>query len=207
MIKYYFNILWPVHQFGHVHTRTSYFLQIIIIIIMALQPFIDPWPLSRFLILYTVVRTPWISLLPGLLQHTCQHKYRINAQSSIPRVGFEPTTRMFEGAKTVYALDCAVTNRHLYEMHFSIILVSTLRSYKWCFPSSFLIFAHSYSTPQYRQLTKHELSITQFSSVPRWRRDILLNTLASSTLGAVLWSPMYETDAVPTSWTCPDLGY
>jgi hypothetical protein len=30
-----------------------------IIIIVALQPFVGPWPLFSFLILYTVGRTPW----------------------------------------------------------------------------------------------------------------------------------------------------
>jgi hypothetical protein len=43
----------------------------------------------------------WISLSQGHYLHTEQHKHRINTQTSMPRVGFEPTTPMFERAKTV----------------------------------------------------------------------------------------------------------
>jgi hypothetical protein len=32
---------------------------IIVIIIMVLQPFVGPWPLFSYLILYTVGSTPW----------------------------------------------------------------------------------------------------------------------------------------------------
>jgi hypothetical protein len=35
-----------------------------IIIIMALQPFVGPWPLFHFLILYTIGRTPWTGYQP-----------------------------------------------------------------------------------------------------------------------------------------------
>jgi hypothetical protein len=41
--------------------------------------------------------------------YTEQHEYRINAETSIPRVEFEPTTTVFERAKTVHALDRAVS--------------------------------------------------------------------------------------------------
>jgi hypothetical protein len=35
--------------------------------------------------------------------------HRINPQTSMPRVGFEPTTSVFERAKTVHSLDLAAT--------------------------------------------------------------------------------------------------
>jgi hypothetical protein len=44
----------------------------ILIIIMALQPFVGPWPLFSFLILYLSARTPW----------TEQHKHRIKAHNT-----------------------------------------------------------------------------------------------------------------------------
>jgi hypothetical protein len=65
-----------------------------------------------FLILYTVVRTPQTrnQLVPGPLPTNraiqAQNKH---TQTSMPRVGFEPMTHMFEWAKTIYALDRVVT--------------------------------------------------------------------------------------------------
>jgi FAD synthase len=45
----------------------------------------------------------------GLYLYTEQHKHRINAQTSMSRVGFEPTTSVLEQAKTVHVLDRAAT--------------------------------------------------------------------------------------------------
>jgi hypothetical protein len=45
----------------------------------------------------------------GCYLHIGRHKHRINAQTSMPQVGFEPTLRVFERAQTVYALDGAAT--------------------------------------------------------------------------------------------------
>jgi hypothetical protein len=42
-----------------------YILIIIIIIIKAIQPFIGPWPLFSFLILYTVGMTPLTGISPS----------------------------------------------------------------------------------------------------------------------------------------------
>jgi hypothetical protein len=39
--------------------------------------------------------------------YTGQHKYMINAEILVPRVGFEHRILVFERAKTVHALDCA----------------------------------------------------------------------------------------------------
>jgi hypothetical protein len=72
---------------------------------MALQPFVGPWPLFRFLILYTVGRTPWTrdQLVARPLPK------RRTTQTQIPWVGFEPTTPVFERVKTVHASDRAAT--------------------------------------------------------------------------------------------------
>jgi hypothetical protein len=45
----------------------------------------------------------------GRYLHIGQHKHRINAQTFMPQVGFDPTIAVFERAKTVHALDYAVT--------------------------------------------------------------------------------------------------
>jgi hypothetical protein len=39
-------------------------------------------------------------------------------QKSMPRVGFEPTTPMFECAKTFHALDCAATVSGKFHIYF-----------------------------------------------------------------------------------------
>jgi hypothetical protein len=70
---------------------------------MALQPFVRPWPLFQFFNLYTVGRTPWTGDQPVARPLP---KHRLNAQS-MPRVGLETTTPVFERAKTVHALDRA----------------------------------------------------------------------------------------------------
>jgi hypothetical protein len=60
-----------------------------------------------FLIIYTVGRTPWtgdepVARLLPIHRITQTQKKRI--QTSTPRVGFEPTTPVFEQAKAVHAL-------------------------------------------------------------------------------------------------------
>jgi hypothetical protein len=44
--------------------------------------------------------------------YTQDNTKRINTNTSLPRVGFEPTTPRFERAKTIHALDRATTDRH-----------------------------------------------------------------------------------------------
>jgi hypothetical protein len=79
---------------------------------MALQSFVEPWPLFQFLNLYTDGRTPWRKnqpvARPRPAHRTAQtsNKY---IQTSMPQVGFEPTIPVFELAKTVHALDGAAT--------------------------------------------------------------------------------------------------
>jgi hypothetical protein len=63
---------------------------------MALQPFVGPCPLFRFL-------NPIHNLQESLDGGSAQ------TQTSVFRVGFEPTNPAFERAKTVHALDRAAT--------------------------------------------------------------------------------------------------
>jgi hypothetical protein len=71
-----------------------------------------PWPLFQFLNLYAVGRTPWTSYQPVArplpTRRTTQRQNR-RTQTSMPRVGFEPTIPVFERAKTVHVLDRAAT--------------------------------------------------------------------------------------------------
>jgi hypothetical protein len=79
---------------------------------MSLQPFVAPLPLFSFLILYTlsVGLFGWgISPSQCRYIYTGQNKQNKRTQTSMPRVGFEPMTPVFERAKTVYALDRAAT--------------------------------------------------------------------------------------------------
>jgi hypothetical protein len=77
---------------------------------MALQPFVGHWPLFLFLDLYTVgLLGREISPSQGRYLHTEQHKHRINNTDIHASSGFEPTIPVFERAKTVYVLDCTVT--------------------------------------------------------------------------------------------------
>jgi hypothetical protein len=85
---------------------------------MALQLFVGPWPSHQFHnLFYTVGRTPWTSdqpfprPLPIYRTAQTQNKY---TQTSMPRVEFDPTIPMFELAKTVHALDRAVTVNDTY---------------------------------------------------------------------------------------------
>jgi hypothetical protein len=65
-----------------------------------------------FLILYTVGRTSWTGDQPvvrPLPTHRITQTHNKRKQTSIPLVGSEPTTPVFERAKTVHALDRAAT--------------------------------------------------------------------------------------------------
>jgi hypothetical protein len=65
-----------------------------------------------FLILYTASRTPWTGDQPvarPLPTHRTIQTQNKRKQTSMSRVGFEPTTPVFEPEKTVHALDRAAT--------------------------------------------------------------------------------------------------
>jgi hypothetical protein len=65
-----------------------------------------------FLIFYTVVRTPWTGDQPvtrPLPAHRTAQTQNKRTQTSMPQVGLEPTSQVYERAKTVHALDRAAT--------------------------------------------------------------------------------------------------
>jgi hypothetical protein len=79
---------------------------------MALQPFVGPWPLFQFLKLYTVGRTTQTGYQPvarPLPAHRTAQTQNKRTETSMPRVGLEPTIPAFQRAKTVHALDRAAT--------------------------------------------------------------------------------------------------
>jgi hypothetical protein len=77
--------------------------------------FYSPLELSRlfsFLILHTFGRAPWTGDQPvarPLPTHRTTQTQNKSTQTSMSRVRFEPTIPVFERAKTVHALYCAVT--------------------------------------------------------------------------------------------------
>jgi hypothetical protein len=80
--------------------------------VMALQPFVGPWPLFQFLNLYTVSRNPWTGDQPvarPLPTHRSTQTQNKRTQTSMPRMGYEPTTPVLERTKTVDALDRPAT--------------------------------------------------------------------------------------------------
>jgi hypothetical protein len=79
---------------------------------MALQPFVGPWPFFQFLDLYTVGWTTLTGDQPverPLPAHRTGQTQINRIQTSMPRVGLEPTVQVFERAETVHALDRAAT--------------------------------------------------------------------------------------------------
>jgi hypothetical protein len=81
---------------------------------MALQSFVGPWPLFSFLIVFTVGRTPWTGDQPvarPLRIHRTTQTQNKRTQTSMPGVGFQPTTAVFERVKPVHALDRATTDQ------------------------------------------------------------------------------------------------
>jgi hypothetical protein len=76
---------------------------------MTLKLFVGSWPFFiRFLILHTVNRTSYTGDKPverPLPTHTATQTQNKYAQISVPLVAFEPTTQMFERAKTFHALE------------------------------------------------------------------------------------------------------
>jgi hypothetical protein len=77
---------------------------------MALQHFVEPWPIFQFPVLCVVGMTPWTSDQPverPLPTHRTTQAQNESTQTSMPPMGFEPTISAFERAKTVHALDRA----------------------------------------------------------------------------------------------------
>jgi hypothetical protein len=70
------------------------------------------WPLFQFHDVFTVGRTPWNGDQPvirPLPAHRTPQAQNILTQTSMRRMEFEPTTTVFDRAKTVYALGRAAT--------------------------------------------------------------------------------------------------
>jgi hypothetical protein len=69
----------------------------------------EPWRLFySFLIILAVGRTPWVRNQPAAKPlHTQKNKNTELTQTSMPQVGFETTTPVFERAKTVPGSDRA----------------------------------------------------------------------------------------------------
>jgi hypothetical protein len=78
----------------------------IVVIIFFCSALLGPGRFFSFLIIYIASRTPWMGDQP-IARPLPIHK--INTQTSMPRVGFEPTTPAFEWAKIVHALELAAT--------------------------------------------------------------------------------------------------
>jgi hypothetical protein len=73
---------------------------------------LGPGGFFSFVILYTVGRTPWTGDQPvarPLPKHRTTQTQNKRTQTTIPRMGFEPTTIEFEQAKTGHTLDRAAT--------------------------------------------------------------------------------------------------
>jgi hypothetical protein len=93
-------------EMAAMRSKTTYCLS------MARRPFVEPWPLFRFLdLFYTAGRAPRTGDQPIArpLLYTEQHKQNKRTQTSMPRVGLKPTTPAFEQAKTLRALNRAAT--------------------------------------------------------------------------------------------------
>jgi hypothetical protein len=75
---------------------------------MALQPL---WASAIFYQFPAVGRTPSTGISPsqGRYPHTGQHKHNKRTQTSMPRVGLEPTIPAFERTKTFRVLHRAAT--------------------------------------------------------------------------------------------------
>jgi hypothetical protein len=71
------------------------------------------WALAAFRFLNPIYdRTPWTGdqlVARPLREHRTAQTQNKRTQTSMPRVGFEPTTPVFKRAKTVHAFDRAVT--------------------------------------------------------------------------------------------------
>jgi hypothetical protein len=90
---------------------------------MALQPLVRPWLLFQFhnnFIQMVGLLGRGISTSQGRYLHTEQHKQNERTHTSMPPMGFEPTTPVFERAKTFHAIYHAaaamdtINKHHLY---------------------------------------------------------------------------------------------
>jgi hypothetical protein len=103
--------------------------------------FIHQWPLlgpglffSLVIFFYTVPRTSWTGDQPvarPLLTHRTSQTQNKRTQTSMSRVGFEPTIPVFEQGKTVHALDSAPG---MIDLFFTVLYNSSKELYTGFFP-------------------------------------------------------------------------
>jgi hypothetical protein len=105
------KISWPAKRLS-VSTRMElvikYLLRLNWVIIMALQPFVGPWPLFQFLdpihsLQDSYGRGSARRKASTYIQNNTNTEWTHTIQTSMPRVGFQPTIPAFERAKTVHA--------------------------------------------------------------------------------------------------------
>jgi hypothetical protein len=98
-------------RWSRFHLLISERLLLLLLLLWLCSPLLSLGRFFRFLILYTVGRTPWkghqLVARPLPIHRTQTQNKRI--QTSMPWVGFELTTPVFDRAKTVHALDRAAT--------------------------------------------------------------------------------------------------
>jgi hypothetical protein len=108
----YFRISQSVSQSWLSQSKEGNCKALISIYLWLYSPFVGPWPLVQYFILYTVVRTPWTGDQPiarPLPTHRTTQTQNKRTQTSMPWVGFEPTISAFERAQTFLALVRAAT--------------------------------------------------------------------------------------------------
>jgi hypothetical protein len=91
-------------------TKLLLLLLLLLLVLWFYGPLLGLGRFFRFLILHTVVRTPWTGDQPvgrHLPTHRTTQTQSKRIQTSMPRVGFEHMIPVFERAKTVHALDRA----------------------------------------------------------------------------------------------------
>jgi hypothetical protein len=99
-----------------------------------------------FLNLYTVGETLWTGDQPvarPLPTHRTTQTQNKRTQTSMPRVGFEPTIPVFERAKAVHALDRAVTVIDLFRFSIQYLLLTQEESRLWVYNTLFLLIPFS----------------------------------------------------------------
>jgi hypothetical protein len=105
-----------------------------------------------FLILYTVVRTPWTGDQP-----VSEHKQNINTQISMLPVGFKPTISVLERAKAVHVLDRAATVIGTCIYHHTVMfdeLMFLLRAHYFVLLKQAYLFEHTCHVPDISKTNK-----------------------------------------------------
>jgi hypothetical protein len=105
-------------------------------------PFVGPWPLFSFLILYTVCRTTWTEDQPvtrHLHTHRIKQTENKRTQRAMPWIGFEPTIPAFERAERVHTLDRAPTVIGIHNSYPSLNAINWLKKWSKLFLISYVL--------------------------------------------------------------------